>query len=114
MEDQPTPMDPGNAKRRFAEMLEQAGLPRATRQSTSFSSPGITDSRIHIDLTRRDQEPIDDWERDTILGLEFDCGCASIHVTVHGSPQDPRLAASPPGVEIPRAPPLHPDDVMYN
>ena len=35
-----------------------------------------------------------------------------IHVTVSGSPDDPRvLPAAPPGVAVHRVPQLHPDDV---
>jgi hypothetical protein len=34
-----------------------------------------------------------------------------IHVFVAGSADDPRTAASIPGVAIHRGPPLHPDDV---
>ena len=34
-----------------------------------------------------------------------------IHVSAPGSPDDPRLDTSPPGVAIHRGPPLHPDDV---
>jgi hypothetical protein len=34
-----------------------------------------------------------------------------IHVTVAGDPDDPRTAASVPGVVIHRVPALHPDDV---
>ena len=35
-----------------------------------------------------------------------------IHVTVPGSPGDPREDRSIPGVIVHRTPPLHPDDVM--
>lgn len=34
-----------------------------------------------------------------------------IHVTVPGSPDDPRLFRAPPGVVIHHVPDLHPDDV---
>jgi hypothetical protein len=34
-----------------------------------------------------------------------------IHVTVSGSPDDPRLADPPPGVIVHYSPPLHPDDL---
>jgi hypothetical protein len=37
-----------------------------------------------------------------------------IHVTVPGSADDPRTAASVSGVEIHRGPPLHPDDVTVH
>lgn len=120
MEDRPTPMDPDQAERRFAEMLEEAGLPRFT---SAFHDPtcdqlqvtwdhGLT---IYIDLTRRDSEPIDDSERAAILGLEHDCeDHEPIHVSVPGSADDPRLATSLPGVVIHRVPPLHPDDLTIH
>src|SRR4051794_19543256 len=116
MDDQRAPMDPGHAERRFAELLEEAGLPRF---SSSFHDPAIHELQltwdhgltIHIDLTRGDLGPIDAWERASILGLEADCSCEPIHVTVPGSGEDPRLATSIPGVVIHRAPTLHPDDV---
>jgi hypothetical protein len=117
MDDRPTPTDPDQAERRFAEMLEEAGLPRFT--SAFHDAPcdqlqvtwdhGLT---IHIDLTRRDMEPIDESERASILGLPYRCeDHEPIHVTVPGSADDPRLATSLPGVVIHRGPPLHPDDV---
>lgn len=34
-----------------------------------------------------------------------------IHVTIPGSPDDPRLADPPPGVVVHYTPPLHPDDL---
>jgi hypothetical protein len=34
-----------------------------------------------------------------------------IHVTVPGSPDDPRLADPPPGIIVHYTPPLHPDDL---
>jgi hypothetical protein len=55
MGDQPSPIDPGPAERRFAEM--------------------------------------------------------PIHVTVPGSPDDPRTDTSIPGIVMHRVPPLHPDDL---
>ena len=110
-------MDPSEAERRFAEMLEQAGLPHFA--STSHDPEihelqliwehGLT---IHMDLTRPDIEPIDDWERNSILGVGPACECEEpIHVFVPGSADDPRSAASIPGVVVHRGPPLHPDDV---
>jgi hypothetical protein len=117
MEDRPTPMDPDQAEGRFAALLEEAGLPRF---ASAFHDPtcdmlevswdhGFT---IHIDLTRDDMEPIDDSERAAILELPYQCeDHEPIHVTVPGSPDDPRLAASIPGVVVHRGPPLHPDDL---
>ena len=67
---------------------------------------------IHMDLTRRTSSPLDDWERAAILGLAPGCEDQEpIHVSVPGSADDPRTAASIPGVVIHRGPPLHPDDV---
>jgi hypothetical protein len=34
-----------------------------------------------------------------------------IHITIPGSPDDPRLADPPPGVIVHYSPPLHPDDL---
>jgi hypothetical protein len=34
-----------------------------------------------------------------------------IHITVAGSPDDPRFADPPPGVVVHYTPPLHPDDL---
>jgi hypothetical protein len=119
MEDRPTPIDPDQAERRFAEMLEEAGLPRFTSALYDPASDqlqvtwdhGLT---IYIDLAR-EMDPIDDWERAAILGLEHECeDHEPIHVAVHGSADDPRLATSTPGVVIHRVPPLHPDDVVMH
>ena len=33
------------------------------------------------------------------------------HITVPGSPDDPRLADPPPGIVVHHTPPLHPDDL---
>jgi hypothetical protein len=67
------PIDPDEAERRFAELLERAGLPHfastlhdpATDELQLIWDHGFT---IHIDLTRREVDPIDDWERAGILG----------------------------------------------
>jgi hypothetical protein len=74
MEDRPDPMDPDEAERRFADMLEEAGLPRF---AFTFHDPAIDELQltwehgftIHLDLTRPDESPIDDSERAAILGL---------------------------------------------
>ena len=68
---------------------------------------------MHVDLTRRDWEPIDDWERDSILGVPLE-DCMPIDVYVPASGDDPRNAASTPGVRIRRGPPLHPDDLTVH
>jgi hypothetical protein len=112
-------MDPGYAERQFAQLLEEAGLPRF---DSAFHDPAAHELQltwahglaIHIDLTCPDLEPIDDCERASILGLEPDCGCEPIDVTVPGSPEDPRAATSRPGVAIHRVPSLHPDDVTVH
>jgi hypothetical protein len=120
MEDRHTPMDPDEAERRFAEMLKQAGLPCFT---SAFHDPASDELQfawdhgltIHMDLTRREVGPLDDWERAAILGLAPDCeDHEPIHVLVGGSGDDPRTAASLPGVVIHRGPPLHPDDVTMH
>ncbi len=110
-------MAPDEAEQLFAELLDEAGLPRFS--STSHDAEinvlqltwehGLT---IHLDLTRRDMEPFDDFERAAILGEPYACpDHEPIHVVVSGSGDDPRAAASTPGIEIHRVPPLHPDDV---
>ena len=110
-------MDPDEAERHFAAMLDEAGLPRF---DVAFHDPEIhmlqfiwdNGFSIWLDLTRRDWEPIDDLERAGILGLSPWCAeCEPIHVTVPGSADDPRVDTSIPGVVIHRCPPLHPDDV---
>src|SRR4051812_37237138 len=73
MNDRPTPMDPELAERRFAEMLEQAGLPRFTSAFHDSASDALEVSwdhglTLYLDLTRPDMSPIDDWERAAILG----------------------------------------------
>jgi hypothetical protein len=121
MDNRPTPTPPHEAEERFAEMLEEAGLPRFT---STFHDPSIDELQlrwdhgfsIHIDLTRREWEPIDDSERAGILGEPHYCDDHEpIHVTVPGSAKDPRVDTSVPGVVIHRTPPLHPDDLtVYN
>jgi len=118
MDDRHPPMDPSEAEGRFAEILDEAGLPRF---ASTFHDPEIHELQltwdngftIHMDLTRDDMEEIDDWERAAILGVESDC-CdhEPIHVFVAGSEDDPRTAASSagPSVVVHRGPPLHPDD----
>ena len=111
----PSSMDPGEAERRFAAMLAEAGLPRF---ASSHHDPGLDELRltwdhgltIHVDLTRGEISPLDDWERASILGEPF-CDCEPIHVYVPGSDDDPRDCAPLPGVVVHRGPPLHPDDL---
>ena len=110
-------MDPDEAERRFADMLEEARLPRF---ASTFHDRAVDELQltwehgltIHLDLTRRDQSPIDDSERAAILGLAPGCeDHEPIQVYVPGSVDDPRDTPSIPGVMIHRGPPLHPDDV---
>jgi hypothetical protein len=109
MDDQRAPMDPHEAERRFAEMLAEAGLPRFT---STFHDPELHELELewdngftlHVDLTRDDLDPIDDWEREAILS-------GPVHVRVPSASEDPRSEMSIPGVVIHRGPPLHPDDV---
>jgi hypothetical protein len=109
-------MDPDEAERRFAAMLEEAGLPRF---ASAVHDPVIDELQftwehgltLHLDLTG-EIAPIDVWERAAILGLPLggdDRG--PIHVTVSGSGDDPRIDTSIPGVVVHRGPPLHPDDI---
>src|SRR5262245_26723294 len=116
MDDRRAPMDPDETARRFAEMLDDAGLPRF---ASTFHDPAIDELQLtwdhgltlHIDLTR-ELSPIEDWERASILGLPVGCeDHEPIHVTIPGSGEDPRVDTSIPGVVIHRVPPLHPDDV---
>jgi hypothetical protein len=110
-------MDPDEAKRRCARMLDEAGLPRFVstfHDSAADELQLIWDHgfQLHIDLTRRDVRTIDDWERAAILGQAPGReDPAPIHVFVPGSADDPRTAAFTPGVAIHRGPLLHPDDV---
>ena len=113
-------MDPHEAERRFAEMLEEAGLPHF---ASAYHDPALDELQltwdhgltIHIDLYRREASPIDSWERGAILGLGQGCeDHEPIHVSLPGSPDDPRLATSIPGVLIHRGPPLDPDDIMIH
>ena len=107
-------MDPDEAERHFAAMLENAGLPRF---ASDVHDPEIDELQLtwdhgltlHFDLTRRDWSPIDDFERAAILGEPYFCPDHDpIHVTVPGSADDPRAATSIPGVVIHRVPELHP------
>ena len=78
-------------------MLAEAGLPRF---SSSFHDPDIDELQLtwdhrltlHIDLTRGELAPIDDFERGAILNLPP--GREPIHVVVPGSADDPRSDAS--------------------
>jgi hypothetical protein len=110
MEDRRAPMNPDEAERRFADMLTVAGLPPF---ASTFHDPAIHELQlrwdhgftIHLDLTRRDMSPIDDWEWAAILGQAPSReNAAPIHVFVAGSPDDPRTAASIPGDAAARQP----------
>jgi hypothetical protein len=113
-------MDPDQVERHFAALLEEAGLPRFNSSFHDATCDMLELSwdhgfAIHIDLTRPDMEPIDDSERAAILELPYQCeDHGPIHVTVPGSPDDPRSAASIPGVVVHQGPPLHPDDLTVH
>ena len=117
MEHRCIPMDPDEAERLFAGMLDEAGLPRF---SSTVHDPEIrllqlrweNGFAMHVDLSCRDVEPIDSFERAAILGLPHRCeDHEPIHLVIAGSGKDPRTAPTVPGVEIHRVPPLHPDDL---
>jgi hypothetical protein len=118
MDTRPTPMDPDEARRRFAARLEEADLPRFTSAMHDPTGDLLEISWDHgvtlfMDLTGEDVAgPIDDEERAVILGLAPCCEqCEPIDVYVPSSADDPRSDTSNPGVRIHRGPPLHPDDV---
>jgi hypothetical protein len=111
------PFDADEAERRFAEMLEKAGLPRfastlhvpATDELQLTCGHGFT---IHIDLTRQEVDPIDDWERTAILGpTPGGEDREPVLALVPGCADDPRDAGSLRGVVIHQGQPLHSDDV---
>lgn len=117
MESRRIPMDPDEAERRFAERLKQAQLPRF---ASTFHEPAANELQltwdhgltIHMDLTRGEVSPIEDWERAAILGEAHHCDDHEpIHVFVAGSADDPRETTSIPGVVIHHGPALHPDDI---
>ena len=65
-------MDPDEATCRFAGMLAAAGLPRFTSTLHDPAAHELVlgwdnDFSLHVDLTREDWDPIDDWEREAIL-----------------------------------------------
>ena len=118
MDEHPTPLHPDEAERRFAEMLEEAELPCF---SSTFYDPEIDHLQftwergftIFMDLSDGVIDPLDDWDRASILGLPLPC-CDEhepFHLFVAGSGEDPRTAHSVPGVEIHHVPALHPDDL---
>jgi hypothetical protein len=115
MDNRPAPMDPTEATRIFAEMLEAANLPRF---DSTHHDPDIHELQlrwnhgfaVHIDLTDHEMEPIHPSERAGILG-EPPLSEEPIHVTAPGRPGDPREDTSIPGVVVHRTPPLHPDDL---
>jgi len=116
----PARLDPDDAERQFAEMLDEAGLPRF--ESTSYDPDTSTLAlswdhglSLHLDLTRGEISPLDAWERTAILGGPIgDEYLGPIEVTVAGSPADPRSTKSIPGVTIHHAPSLHPDDLTVH
>ena len=115
MDDSTSSANPHAAERRFAEMLDQAGLPQFTstyydRETKTLELTWDHGLTLHLDL-ERDIEPIDHWDRAAILNQPLPCGCEPIHVTVPGSAADPREEIAIPGVVLHHSPTLHPDDV---
>jgi hypothetical protein len=78
-------MDPDKAAARFAEMLDEAELPRF---SSTFYDPATDELEltwdhgltIHLDLTRPDMGPIHDLERAAILNR---APCCEDHEPIH-------------------------------
>src|SRR4051812_33179996 len=102
MDERHTPLDPDEAERRFAAMLDEAGLPRfastfhdaAAHELQCVWDHGLI---IDLDLTRDDWDEIDDFERAAILGVPHECDDHEpIHVVVPGSADDPRIDVSIP------------------
>lgn len=115
-----SPLDPEYAEQRFAQMLDEEGLPpfQSSFHAVELGELQLTWDHgltIHIDLTRGELTPLEDWERESILGLPPDSlSREPIHVTVPGSSDDPRTDTSIPGIVIHRGPPLHPDDLTVH
>lgn len=112
-----SPLDPHEAERRFSEMLAQAGLPpfESSHHDAAEQYLELTWSHgfsLQIGLTDGVLEPIEDWERDAILGLPvYALPPEPVHIVVPGLPDDPRDVPEIPGVVVHRCPPLHPDDL---
>ena len=113
-------LDPVDAERRFAAMLDEAGLPRFDSTSHDREAGvleltwehGLT---LHLDLSHGEISPLDDWERDAILGGPIsDEHLGPIHVSIPSSPVDPRANRPIPGVNVHHVPSLHPDDVTVH
>ena len=104
-------------QRRYAEMLDSDGLPRfdhsdydpETNTLRLTWNHGLT---FHIDVTADEIEPFDEEDKRAILG--FMPWEEPIHVTVPGSPEDPRSETSIPGVIKHCTPALQPDDVTVH
>jgi len=100
MEDRHTPMDPNEAERRSADMLDGAGLPRfaAARHDSDVDmlefvwEHGLT---IHFDLTR-EMDPIDDWEREAIRASPLGTRHEPIRTYISESKDDPHGASGSP------------------
>jgi hypothetical protein len=118
MEARRTPMDPDEAGRRFADRLEEAGLPRfaSAVHNAALDLLEISwDHGVTLYMNLAGDEvvgPIDDQERAAILGrVAGSEDREPIDVYVPVSAEDPRRDTSIPGVAVHRGPPLHPDDV---
>ena len=113
-------LDPDDAERQFAEMLEEAGLPRFDSASHDREAGvleltwerGLT---LHLDLNAGEVAPLEAWERNAILdGSLGDAPVGPIDVTIAGSAADPRTTKAIPGVRTHHVPDLHPDDVTVH
>lgn len=111
-----SPIDPDEVERRYAERLEEAGLPRF---DSTFHDRALNELQlswdhgftIHHDLASRYVEPFDGYERSAILGLPpGGDGHEPVDLYVGGCADDPRAVDAIPGVLIHRGPALHPDD----
>lgn len=109
-------MTPSDAKRRFAQMLREAGLPR-------FASADLHPDRVefhwHHGVTLchelpdgiEDLAPLGPGERAAIVGWPLDYDGEPVHVYVPGDAVDPREHEEIPGIIVHRGPALHPDDL---
>jgi hypothetical protein len=108
------PIDPAEAERQFASLLERGGLPPYTscRHDPDANELEFVweEQKLIVfvghEFTDGELDPIDDEVRAAILGEP-----EPIHVSVPGSADDPRIDRSIPGVVIHHTPPMHPDDL---
>jgi hypothetical protein len=72
-------LQPDDAERRFAEMLDEAGLPRFEMSHYDASANTLAVSwdhglTLHLELDHGEIEPLDEWDRSAILGGPI-CEC---------------------------------------